>query len=147
ARGLVDGYRPNLLHCHDWQAGLAPAYIKFRPASSVNTVMTIHNIAFKGSVGAGIMGQLRLPPSAFEMGGVEFYGSVSYLKSGMECADYVTTVSPNYADEIRTPEFGMGLEGLLNGRAATVTGILNGIDVGAWNPATDQALAQTYSAN
>lgn len=147
AHGLVEGYRPNLLHCHDWQAGLAPAYIKFGPTDDVKTVMTIHNIAFKGSFGPEIFGQLRLPPHAFEMGGVEFYGGVSYLKSGMECADYVTTVSPNYADEIRTPEFGMGLEGLLNGRADTVVGILNGIDVNAWNPTTDRALAQTYSAN
>ncbi|KQX40519.1 glycogen synthase [Devosia sp. Root436] len=147
AQGLVEGYHPQVLHCHDWQAGLAPAYIKFGPTNDVKTVMTIHNIAFKGSFGAEIFSQLRLPPHAFEMGGVEFYGGVSYLKSGMECADYVTTVSPNYADEIRTPEFGMGLEGLLNGRADTVVGILNGIDVHAWNPASDAALAQTYSAN
>lgn len=147
AEGLVEGYHPQLLHCHDWQAGLAPAYIKFGPTSHIKTVMTIHNIAFKGFFGAEIFGQLRLPPHAFGVGGVEFYGGVSYLKSGMECADYVTTVSPNYADEIRTPEFGMGLEGLLNGRAETVVGILNGIDVDAWNPATDPALAQTYSAN
>ena len=147
AQGLVEGYHPQLLHCHDWQAGLAPAYIKFGPTSHIKTVMTIHNIAFKGFFGAEIFGQLRLPPHAFGVGGVEFYGGISYLKSGMECADYVTTVSPNYADEIRTPEFGMGLEGLLNGRAETVVGILNGIDVEAWNPATDQALAQTYAAN
>ena len=147
AQGLVEGYHPQLLHCHDWQAGLAPAYIKFGPTSHVKTVMTIHNIAFKGFFGAEIFGQLRLPPHAFEMGGVEFYGGISYLKSGMECADYVTTVSPNYADEIRTPEFGMGLEGLLNGRAETVVGILNGIDLEAWNPATDPALAQTDAAN
>ena len=147
AQGLVEGYHPQLLHCHDWQAGLAPAYIKFGPTSHIKTVMTIHNIAFKGFFGADIFGQLRLPPHAFGVGGVEFYGGISYLKSGMECADYVTTVSPNYADEIRTPEFGMGLEGLLNGRAETVVGILNGIDVEAWNPATDQALAQTYAAN
>ena len=147
AHGLVEGYHPQLLHCHDWQAGLAPAYIKFGPTSHIKTVMTIHNIAFKGFFGAEIFGQLRLPPHAFGVGGVEFYGGVSYLKSGMECADYVTTVSPNYADEIRTPEFGMGLEGLLNGRAETVVGILNGIDLEAWNPATDPALAQTYAAN
>ena len=147
AQGLVEGYHPQLLHCHDWQAGLAPAYIKFGPTSHIKTVMTIHNIAFKGFFGAEIFGQLRLPPHAFGVGGVEFYGGISYLKSGMECADYVTTVSPNYADEIRTPEFGMGLEGLLNGRAETVVGILNGIDVEAWNPATDPALAQTYAAN
>ena len=109
--------------------------------------MTIHNIAFKGFFGAEIFGQLRLPPEAFAVGGVEYFGGISYLKSGMECADYVTTVSPNYADEIRTPEFGMGLEGLLNGRAETVVGILNGIDTEAWNPATDPALVRTFTAN
>lgn len=145
--GMVEGYQPHVIHCHDWQAGLAPAYIKFGPHDRVKTVMTIHNIAFKGSFGADIFGQLRLPPHAFDVGGVEYYGGVSYLKGGMECADYVTTVSPNYADEIRTPAFGMGLEGLLNGRADTVVGILNGIDTEAWDPATDPALMQTYTAN
>jgi starch synthase len=144
--GMVDGYHPQVIHCHDWQAGLAPAYIKFS-AADVKTVMTIHNIAFKGFFGADIFGQLRLPPEAYGVGGVEYFGGVSYLKSGMECADYVTTVSPNYADEIRTPEFGMGLEGLLNGRSETVAGILNGIDTEAWNPAADPALVRTFTAN
>ncbi|WP_354066394.1 glycogen synthase GlgA [Devosia sp. 2618] len=147
AMGMVEGYNPQVVHCHDWQSGLAPAYLKFGPTDHVKTIMTIHNIAFKGFFGPEIFGQLRLPPHAFGVGGVEFYGGISYLKAGMECADYVTTVSPNYADEIRTPEFGMGLEGLLNGRADTVVGILNGIDTDAWDPSKDQALAQTYSAN
>jgi starch synthase len=147
AMGMVEGYHPQVLHCHDWQAGLAPAYIKYGPSGTVNTVMTIHNMAFKGFFGPEIFGQLRLPPHAFGVGGVEYYGGISYLKSGMECADFVTTVSPNYADEIRTPEFGLGLEGLLNGRAETVVGILNGIDTDAWDPAKDAALAQTYSTN
>lgn len=145
--GLVDGYHPQVIHCHDWQSGLAPAYIRFGPTDTVRTVMTIHNIAFKGFFGPEIFGQLRLPPHAFGVGGVEYYGGISYLKAGMECADYVTTVSPNYADEIRTPEFGMGLEGLLNGRAETLVGILNGIDTDAWNPATDPALVRRFSAN
>jgi starch synthase len=145
--GMVEGYRPNVIHSHDWQAGLAPAYIKFSGRHDVRTVMTVHNMAFKGFFGAEIFGQLRLPPEAFGLGGVEFYGGVSYLKAGMECADYVTTVSPNYADEIRTPAFGVGLEGLLNGRADTVLGILNGIDTDAWDPTTDPALVQTFSAN
>jgi len=147
AMGLVEGYNPQVLHCHDWQAGLAPAYIKFGPRPDIKTVMTIHNIAFKGFFSADIFGQLRLPPQAFQVGGVEYYGGVSFLKSGMECADFVTTVSPNYADEIRTPEFGMGLEGLLNGRADTVVGILNGIDTTAWDPTTDADLVQKFSAN
>lgn len=147
ALGMVEGYHPQVIHAHDWQAGLAPAYIKFGPADHVKTVMTVHNMAFKGFFGPEIFTQLRLPPQAFGVGGVEFYGGISYLKSGMECADYVTTVSPNYADEIRTPAFGMGLEGLLNGRADTVVGILNGIDTDAWNPTIDRALVQTFSTN
>ncbi|WP_375452734.1 glycogen synthase GlgA [uncultured Devosia sp.] len=147
AWGLVEGYRPSVIHCHDWQAGLVPAYVKYGTADGIKTVMTVHNMAFKGFFGREIFGQLRLPPQAFEVGGVEYYGGISYLKSGMECADYVTTVSPNYADEIRTPQFGMGLEGLLNGRAETVIGILNGIDTGSWNAAVDPALPQKYSGN
>jgi starch synthase len=145
--GLLDDYQPQVIQCHDWQAGLLPAYMKYGPPSAVRTVMTVHNIAFKGHFGSDIFPQLRLPPAAFDVGGVEFYGGIGYLKSGMECADFVTTVSPNYAEEIRTPAFGMGLEGLLNGRAETVVGILNGIDTNAWDPAIDPDLTQTYSAN
>jgi len=146
ALGLVEGYRPQVLHCHDWQAGLAPAYVKFGPSDRIKTVMTVHNIAFKGSFGPDIFPQLRLPAHAYGVSGVEYYGGVSFLKSGLECADAVTTVSPNYADEIRTPAFGMGLEGLLNGRADSVYGILNGIDTDVWDPSTDPALSQNYTA-
>jgi starch synthase len=145
--GLVDGYRPQVIHAHDWQAGLVPAYVKFGPSSSLKTVMTVHNMAFQGTFGAEIFPQLRLPAHAFSMEGVEYYGGVGYLKAGVECADVVTTVSPTYASEIRTPAFGMGLEGLLNNRSDTVFGVLNGIDMNAWNPATDTALAQTYTAS
>lgn len=145
--GLVDGYRPHVIHAHDWQAGLVPAYVKFGPSPTLKTVMTVHNMAFQGVFGADIFGQLRLPPHAFSVYGVEYYGGVGYLKSGVECADVVTTVSPTYAAEIRTHEFGMGLNGLLNNRAETVFGVLNGIDVDAWNPATDTALAQTFTAS
>lgn len=145
--GLVDGYHPNVLHAHDWQAGLVPAYVKYGPSSTLKTVMTVHNMAFQGTFGAEIFAQLRLPAHAFSVEGVEYYGGVGYLKAGVECADMVTTVSPTYAAEIRTPAFGMGLEGLLTNRSATVSGVLNGIDMDAWNPATDAALAQTYSAS
>jgi starch synthase len=145
--GLVEGYRPQVIHAHDWQAGLVPAYVKFGPSSTLKTVMTVHNMAFQGTFGADIFWQLRLPPHAFSVFGVEYYGGVGYLKSGVECADVVTTVSPTYAAEIRTPGFGMGLEGLLNNRASTVFGVLNGIDMDAWNPATDPALAQNYTAS
>jgi starch synthase len=145
--GLVEAYRPQVIHCHDWQAGLVPAYVKFGPSSSLKTVMTVHNMAFQGNFGGDIFGQLRLPPHAFAVDGVEYYGGVGYLKAGIECADFVTTVSPSYAAEIRTQEFGMGLEGILNNRPSTVDGVLNGIDLEAWNPATDPALAQNYSVN
>ncbi len=145
--GMVGGYHPQIIHAHDWQAGLAPAYIKFGRSDRIKTVMTIHNMAFKGFFGAEIFGQLRLPPQAFSVHGVEYYGGISYLKSGLECADFVTTVSPTYAEEIRTPEFGLGLEGLLNARQSTVAGILNGIDTQTWNPATDPALAQKYTSS
>jgi len=144
--GLVEGYRPQVIHAHDWQAGLVPAYVKYGPSATLKTVMTVHNMAFQGTFGADIFAQLRLPPHAFSMEGVEYYGGVGYLKAGVECADIVTTVSPSYAAEIRTPAFGMGLEGLLNNRSATVFGVLNGIDMDAWNPATDPALKQTYTA-
>ncbi len=144
--GLVEGYRPQVIHAHDWQAGLVPAYVKFGPSSNIKTVMTVHNMAFQGTFGAEIFVQLKLPAHAFSMEGVEYYGGVGYLKAGVECADVVTTVSPTYAAEIRTAEFGMGLEGLLNNRSTTVHGVLNGIDMNAWNPATDTALAQTYTA-
>ncbi len=144
--GLVEGYRPNVIHAHDWQAGLVPAYVKYGPSSTLKTVMTVHNMAFQGTFGAEIFPQLRLPAHAFSVEGVEYYGGVGYLKAGVECADVVTTVSPTYAAEIRTPTFGMGLEGLLNNRTSTVFGVLNGIDMEAWNPASDAALAETFTA-
>lgn len=145
--GLVEGYRPQVIHAHDWQAGLVPAYVKFGPSQTLKTVMTVHNMAFQGTFGADIFGELRLPSHAFSVHGVEYYGGVGYLKAGVECADFVTTVSPSYAAEIRTPAFGMGLDGLLNNRSDTVFGVLNGIDTDAWNPATDTALAQTFSTS
>lgn len=145
--GLVEGYRPQVIHAHDWQAGLVPAYVKYGPSSSLKTIITVHNMAFQGTFGADIFPQLRLPTHAFSVEGVEYYGGVGYLKAGVECADVVTTVSPTYASEIRTPEFGMGLEGLLNNRTDSVHGVLNGIDLGAWDPATDPALHQNYGVN
>ena len=145
--GLVEGYRPQIIQAHDWQAGLVPAYVKFGPSATLKTVMTVHNMAFQGTFGSDIFGQLRLPSHAFSVEGVEYFGGIGYLKAGVECADVVTTVSPTYAAEIRTPAFGMGLDGLLNNRSETVFGVLNGIDMDAWNPSTDQSLRSTYSVN
>mgnify|MGYP005853524929 CR=1 FL=1 len=149
AGGAVKGQRFDLVHAHDWQAGLVPAYLKLAPVAggrSVPSVITIHNMAFQGYYPADIFPHLGLPPEAFTVDGVEAYGGVGFLKAGMQLADAITTVSPTYAGEIRDAAFGMGLEGLVQARAASVHGILNGIDVSDWNPATDPHLAANYSA-
>ena len=140
--------RFDLLHAHDWQAGLAPAYLKFAPFSgrTVPSVMTIHNMAFQGFFDAHFFARLGLPRDAWSIEGVESYGGIGFLKAGLQLADLVTTVSPSYAAEIRLPEFGMGLEGLVDARGSTVIGILNGIDVNEWDPSTDQALNNRYSS-
>ena len=148
ASGAVKGFRFDVLHAHDWQSGLAPAYLRFAPARArpVKSVMTIHNIAFQGRFDGGIFGSLALPDRAFAVDGVEYYGGVGYLKAGLEAADAITTVSPTYAAEILRPEFGMGLEGLIRARRDRVSGIVNGIDPAVWNPATDEALPERYDA-
>lgn len=131
------------LHAHDWQAGLAPAYLRFA-GSRVPTLFTIHNLAFQGQFSAELFGLLGLPAAAFATAGLEYFGQVGYLKSGVWFSDRVTTVSPGYAAEIRTPQWGMGLDGLLRGRRADVRGILNGLDTTEWNPATDPHLPAHY---
>lgn len=146
AAGAVAGYRPDVVHAHDWQAALTPAYMRYGKAVATPSVMTIHNIAFQGHFGAGIFGALGLPGEAMAVDGVEYFGGVGYLKAGLQAAWAITTVSPTYAQEIRTPEFGMALDGLLNTRAADLHGIVNGIDTTIWDPATDQYLAATYTA-
>lgn len=145
AKGLVEGYRPALIHAHDWQAAMVAAYVAFG-GEGTKVVLTIHNIAFQGQFGADIFPHLRLPIEAFAMTGVEYYGGVGFLKGGLRCAHALTTVSPTYAREIRTPEYGMGLEGLLNERGHDLYGILNGIDAAAWNPQSDPELAANYAA-
>jgi starch synthase len=124
----VPGYAPDVVHAHDWQAGLAPAYLHYAGGRRPGTVMTIHNLAFQGSFPAEIFPNLGLPLQAFSIDGVEFYGGVGFLKAGLQLADRITTVSPTYAAEIRTPAAGMGLHGLLQYRSDAVSGILNGID-------------------
>lgn len=146
AKGLVEGYRPAVLHAHDWQGAMAAAYVAFGGDPQTQVVVTIHNIAFQGHFDANIFPHLRLPPEAFSIYGVEYYGGVGYLKAGLRCAHAITTVSPTYAREIRTSAFGMGLEGLLNERGNDLYGILNGIDAVAWNPQTDPVLAAQYTA-
>lgn len=148
ASGVVDGRRFDVLHAHDWQAGLAPAYLRYAPGPgpAAKSVVTIHNIAFQGRYDAAIFPALGLPDQAFAIDGVEYYGGVGFLKGGLECADAITTVSPTYAQEIHGAEFGMGLEGLIAARGDRVTGIVNGIDSAIWSPAIDPSLPAAYTA-
>ena len=142
-RGELGNYKADVLHLHDWQSALAAVYTKY--SGGPKSVMTVHNIAFKGEFPAAYFNILDLPPQAFAIDGVEFYGNLSFLKGGLACANAITTVSPTYASEICTADYGMGLEGLLQSRRASLSGIVNGIDIDVWNPATDKALAANYS--
>ncbi|WP_323717098.1 glycogen synthase GlgA [Paracoccus aminovorans] len=130
----VDGWRPRALHLHDWQAGLAPVYLRQLGVQDLRCLLTIHNIAFQGIAPAHLLGVLGLPAQLFNPQGFEYWGKISALKAGIVFADKVSTVSPTYAEELLTPEFGMGMEGVLAARSADFTGILNGIDLDAWTP-------------
>jgi starch synthase len=141
----VAGFAPDVLHAHDWQAALAPVYLKMAGAD-LPSVLTIHNIAFQGRFGPQMLGPLGLDPTWYHPDGLEFYGDLSFLKGGLVYADRITTVSPKYAREILTAEFGMGLEGVLQARGAALSGILNGIDTSVWDPANDPALPRGYDA-
>ncbi len=136
-------WRPDILHCHDWQAALAPTYAR-QMGADAGTVLTIHNIAFQGLAPPGMMNALRLDSVHFALDGIEYFGQISALKAGIVHADAVTTVSPTYAEELGTPEFGMGLDGVIRSRRDAVTGILNGIDTDVWDPARDP-LVRRYS--
>jgi starch synthase len=139
-------WRPQILHCNDWQAGLAPAYLRFMPGDKARSLLTIHNLAYQGVFPPSTTSRLGLPPSSFSPEGVEYYGTLSFLKAGMFYADHITTVSPNYAREIQREPLGMGMQGLLARRARDLTGILNGIDTDAWDPETDPYVAKYYNA-
>jgi starch synthase len=139
------GWTPDVVHCHDWQAGLVPAYLRFG-GEPVPTVVTIHNLAFQGLFPRTLLGALGLPPESFSIHGVEYFDQISFLKAGLYYADALTTVSPSYAEEIQREPLGMGLQGLLAGRSAVLTGILNGIDTLAWDPSRDAHLARRYDA-
>jgi len=146
-QGLVPAFVPDVVHAHDWQAGLAAAYLHFDGRRRPGTVMTIHNIAFQGVFPAYLLHELGLPPGAFTLDGVEYYGHIGFLKAGLRLSDRITTVSPTYAREIQRPEGGFGLDGLLRSRSAEVVGILNGIDLDVWNPATDPHLAARFDGD
>ncbi|HET9148561.1 MAG TPA: glycogen synthase GlgA [Acetobacteraceae bacterium] len=143
--GALEGFRPDIVHAHDWQAGLAPAYLHYAGGQRPRTVMTIHNLAYQGQFPAYLMGFLGLPPESYAMEGVEYYQSVGYLKAGLQFADAITTVSPSYAAELQTEAGGMGLTGLFRRRSAFLHGILNGIDTGIWNPERDSLIAARFA--
>lgn len=151
ARGWIPaenawGPRPDLLHAHDWPGGLLPLWIRHLKIP-LPTVFTIHNLAYTGLFSYEVFSRLRLPHDLWRArDGIEFYGSASCLKAGLWFADRLTTVSPSYADEILTPAFGNGLEGVLGERRNVLTGILNGIDTDTWDPATDPYLPAHYDS-
>lgn len=151
AQGLDPAWQPDVVHGHDWHAGLAFAYLRAAERrdgrKAAGTVITVHNLAYQGLFGRAVFGELGLPQDFFGMHGAEFHGHVSFLKAGLFYADKITTVSPTYAREIQGPEQGCGLEGLLASRAGDLHGILNGIDPGVWNPATDPQIAARYDAD
>jgi starch synthase len=144
-RGL-DGWQPDVLHGHDWHAGLFPAYLEFDPGASAASVFTIHNLAFQGNFDRKVRHALDIDSLAFHMDGLEFHGHLSFMKSGIYYSDQITTVSPTYAKQITQPSHGCGMDGLLRRNGSRLTGILNGIDREEWNPETDQALRARYSA-
>jgi starch synthase len=144
--GVLEGYTPAVVHAHDWQIGLAPAYLHFRGGARPKTVITVHNLSFAGKASPDLLAALDLPPTAYSPEGVEFYGAISLLKAGLLYADRITTVSPTYAEEIRTEAEGMGLDGVLRARAGVLSGILNGIDTKIWDPSSDPLITERYDA-
>jgi len=137
-------WRPDIVHCHDWQTALAPALLTADAARAV-TVFTIHNLAYQGLFPRETLDLLGLPDQLWSPEALEFHGQLCFIKGGLAYADRVTTVSPTYAREIQTPEHGHGLDGLLRHRAHRLTGILNGVDERIWDPAHDEHLVATYS--
>ncbi len=147
ASGEIDpDWTPQLLHAHDWHAALACAYMAAHPGNTASSVFTVHNLAFQGLFPQQDFAQLGLPLRYMQSHGLEFHGQLSFMKAGLKYAQRVTTVSPTYAGEIATHEFGCGLDGVIRGRGAEVSGILNGVDGTVWDPAKDSSLTARYSA-
>src|ERR1700719_1053488 len=141
---------PEVFHCHDWQSALVPVLLRTLYAEDpafreVGTVFTIHNMGYQGLFPPDTLPLLMLPWDLFTISKMEFFGQVNFLKGALVLSDFVTTVSKKYSQEIQTTEYGFGLEGVLRNRAATVTGILNGVDYDEWNPAVDKFIAAKYS--
>ena len=137
-------WQPTIVHCNDWQTGLIPALLSLHPNHPA-TVFTIHNLAYRGLFSYQAFAELNLPAAFWHHERLEFYGYFSFIKGGLAFADFITTVSPSYANEIQTPEFGNGLDGLIRYRSDAIAGILNGIDTDEWNPGTDPHLACNYN--
>jgi len=139
-------WRPQVIHCNDWQTGLAPAYLRFRDGLKAGSLVTIHNLAFQGVFEPDLVAALGLPAESFSPSGVEYYGKLSFLKAALRYAGAITTVSPTYAAEVQREPLGMGMQGLLAERRDVLFGILNGIDTVLWDPARDSLIAQSYDA-
>lgn len=137
-------FKPDIVHCNDWQSGLIPALLADEPKRP-GTVFTIHNLAYQGVFPRSTFEALKLPTRFWSPESLEFYDQMSFIKGGLVFADRISTVSPTYAREIQEKADGCGLEGLLSHRQARLSGILNGIDTEAWNPATDPLLAHHFS--
>lgn len=148
AAGELDAaWAPDVLHAHDWHAALACAYVAAHPATACTTVFTVHNLAFQGHFALADFPLLGLPASFMAATGLEFHGQLALMKAGLAFARRVTTVSPTYAREMATPDFGFGLDGVIRDRGADVSGILNGVDGEVWNPRDDAALVANYGAD
>lgn len=143
-RAYLD-WQPDIVHCNDWQSGLVPALLSLEDQHPA-TVFTIHNMAYQGVFPSTTFHALNLSNKLWHHDGVEYHGMLSFLKGGLAYADRITTVSATYAEEIQTPEFGCGLEGLLSHKHAILSGILNGMDLEQWDPATDPHIANNYTA-
>jgi len=145
-RGGDPAWQPDVVHAHDWHAGLAAVYARLMdsPRQTPAQVFTIHNLAYQGLFPAATLVGLGLPESLFTIDGYEYHGQLSFMKAGQQFADAITTVSPRYALEIMTPEQGCGLDGLLRARRDRVSGILNGVDYAVWNPASDPLITSHY---
>ncbi|MBW1917622.1 MAG: glycogen synthase GlgA [Deltaproteobacteria bacterium] len=146
---LALNLKPDIIHCHDWQSALVPVYLKtdwswLEPVADSASVFTIHNLAYQGLFDRAKFPLLGLNWSLFSMDGLEYYDRINFLKGGIVYADTITTVSRQYSQEIQTPEFGYGLEGVLQSRAEVLTGIVNGVDYRDWDPATDPLLVANY---